>query len=326
MTKLELLLNPVGGGALGGGLGCQEDKRAGLLQLFLAQCRLALLCRHENVLRGFKTSPQPSPNLGEGVRSLEKERVINYSCVSTVNSLPSCPLALRKCLAFTLAEVLITLTIIGIVAAMTMPTLIQNHQKKVAATRLKQACSQINQAIQMAQVEYGDYSGWDEANPKGSYVEDGIDSSILVKVFADKYILPYLKLTSEPERASLKSKGYKTGIMYNKTEQYVSELHNFYFAELANGTTLMFANNGNGTTNIVRTFIIFIDINGPSGENRAGHDFFAIQFDAEKGFNFPYQGRQNEEQLYSSCKKGSFFTCTELLMRHGWKIDDRYPW
>ena len=31
---------------------------------------------------------------------------------------------------FTLAEVLITLGIIGVVAAMTMPTLIQNHQKR----------------------------------------------------------------------------------------------------------------------------------------------------------------------------------------------------
>ena len=41
--------------------------------------------------------------------------------------------------AFTLAEVLITLAIIGVVAAMTMPTLIKNHQKQVYATRLKKA-------------------------------------------------------------------------------------------------------------------------------------------------------------------------------------------
>ncbi len=35
---------------------------------------------------------------------------------------------------FTLAEVLITLGIIGIVAAMTMPALIANYQKKVLVT------------------------------------------------------------------------------------------------------------------------------------------------------------------------------------------------
>ena len=39
--------------------------------------------------------------------------------------------------AFTLAEVLITLGIIGVVVAMTMPTLINNYQKKLAVTRLK---------------------------------------------------------------------------------------------------------------------------------------------------------------------------------------------
>ena len=48
---------------------------------------------------------------------------------------------------FTLAEVLITLGIIGIVAAMTLPALISNHNKKVIATQLKQNYSIISQAF-----------------------------------------------------------------------------------------------------------------------------------------------------------------------------------
>lgn len=40
---------------------------------------------------------------------------------------------------FTLSEVLITLGIIGIVAAITLPTLITNYQKKTTATRVKKA-------------------------------------------------------------------------------------------------------------------------------------------------------------------------------------------
>ena len=39
--------------------------------------------------------------------------------------------------AFTLAEVLITLGIIGIVAAMTLPVVIGNYQKKVTAAKVK---------------------------------------------------------------------------------------------------------------------------------------------------------------------------------------------
>ena len=38
-------------------------------------------------------------------------------------------------IAFTLAEVLITLGIIGVVAALTLPTLIENHNKRVVETR-----------------------------------------------------------------------------------------------------------------------------------------------------------------------------------------------
>ncbi len=39
--------------------------------------------------------------------------------------------------AFTLAEVLITLGVIGVVAAMTMPSLVANYQKKVWVNQLK---------------------------------------------------------------------------------------------------------------------------------------------------------------------------------------------
>lgn len=52
--------------------------------------------------------------------------------------------------AFTLAEVLITLGIIGVVAAITMPTLIQNHRKHEIETRLKKVYSTMNQAIEMS--------------------------------------------------------------------------------------------------------------------------------------------------------------------------------
>ena len=57
---------------------------------------------------------------------------------------------LNKKAAFTLAEVLITLGIIGIVAAMTLPTLIANYQKKVVETRLISFYSKINQACRNA--------------------------------------------------------------------------------------------------------------------------------------------------------------------------------
>ena len=57
--------------------------------------------------------------------------------------------------AFTLAEVLITLGIIGVVAAMTLPAVITNVQKKVVENQIKVFNSTINNAFKMAQAEYG---------------------------------------------------------------------------------------------------------------------------------------------------------------------------
>ena len=61
---------------------------------------------------------------------------------------------------FTLAEVLITLGIIGIVAAMTLPALIQNYRNQVVETRLNKFYTIFNQALQMAEAEYGDKKDW----------------------------------------------------------------------------------------------------------------------------------------------------------------------
>lgn len=61
---------------------------------------------------------------------------------------------------FTLAEVLITLGIIGIVAAMILPALIQDHRNKVVETRLQKFYTTFNQAIQLAEAEYGDRKYW----------------------------------------------------------------------------------------------------------------------------------------------------------------------
>ena len=49
--------------------------------------------------------------------------------------------------AFTLAEVLITLGIIGIVSAMTIPTLVKNYQERVLVNKAKQAHALVNNAV-----------------------------------------------------------------------------------------------------------------------------------------------------------------------------------
>ena len=62
---------------------------------------------------------------------------------------------MKRINAFTLAEVLITLGIIGVVAAMTLPALVNKYKDKELATRTRKAVSAIQQAAQLAQNAYG---------------------------------------------------------------------------------------------------------------------------------------------------------------------------
>lgn len=57
--------------------------------------------------------------------------------------------------AFTLAEVLVTLGIIGVVAAITMPTLVANNREKQLITALKKNNALIEQSLYMVQSKYG---------------------------------------------------------------------------------------------------------------------------------------------------------------------------
>ena len=66
----------------------------------------------------------------------------------------------KRLVAFTLAEVLITLAIIGVVATMTIPTLIGNYKKKVAETKLHSFYTTMNEAIRLSEIDNGRRSSW----------------------------------------------------------------------------------------------------------------------------------------------------------------------
>ncbi|MDR1327395.1 MAG: type II secretion system GspH family protein [Heliobacteriaceae bacterium] len=83
---------------------------------------------------------------------------------------------------FTLAEVLITLGIIGVVAALTMPSLIQNFKRKEVSVKLKKFHSMMSQAVLLAEIENGKTKEW--------------DFSLSSSAFFEQYLKPYLKTTS----------------------------------------------------------------------------------------------------------------------------------
>ena len=90
-------------------------------------------------------------------------------------------------IAFTLAEVLITLGIIGVVAAMTMPALIANHRKTVLKTQFKKAYSELQQVNQNFIKDYDmniceyNWQMWDET--KSGYASSKATSDAFIKYY-----------------------------------------------------------------------------------------------------------------------------------------------
>ena len=87
--------------------------------------------------------------------------------------------------AFTLSEIIITLGIIGIVAALTIPTLIQNSNSKKFLTQFKKSISTLNQAAIGAQAQYDlDYSLLTQINDDATCKSDTLAAG-----FADCLII-----------------------------------------------------------------------------------------------------------------------------------------
>ena len=210
---------------------------------------------------------------------------------------------------FTLAEVLITLGIIGVVAALTMPALIGNYQKKVVVERLKKVYATMQQVQERASADYGDISEW---SPDGtSRVWSPNPGTAIVR----KFVLPYVDAVKvcEPNECEYK---YKNA---NGTETDLSKFIGFYLKD----GTLIKINDYHGTSDTWGRFMI--DINGDKGPNLAGRDVFFADFDLSNG------GRCGKESLFcffccDGCGSNGKVGCYKKIVYDGWQIKSNYPW
>ena len=74
---------------------------------------------------------------------------------------------MKKSKGFTLAEVLITLTIIGVIAAITIPNLMQRYQEHSTVNKVKKFYTNFQQAYTLAVRENGPVNEW--INADGSF-------------------------------------------------------------------------------------------------------------------------------------------------------------
>ncbi len=236
-----------------------------------------------------------------------------------------------KLKAFTMAEVLITLGILGVVIAMTLPALIGHYQKKVTVEKLKTIYSKLSEVIKISETDNGVVNSWDYT----------LSSDEFVKIYLAPYIKNFKINNSVWNFRSLNKAtwGGEDGSL--NTTEYAK-------FSLANGTLVAVRTSAmdNGTS-----IIIYADTNGLTGPNVIGHDIFRMSITKTYGFTLGAdrsdensQWSQNSETNknrsyllsadYGTCNLNATDQfgysagdgCSLLIILDGWKISDDYPW
>lgn len=185
--------------------------------------------------------------------------------------------AKKRQVAFTIAEVLITLGIIGIVAAMTLSTVINNSRNKQLEVGLKRSYSVIAQAFEMYQAENGE-----RITPQNTGLHE-----------LKPILMKYLKIvedcgfgTSDTNDACIPNidsgnfQGDKGSARAYKTFNGDAKIKISFFDDgqfvTNDGALILIENN---TPNFNQMFIS-VDVNGYNkNPNRLGQDLFMFQID-----------------------------------------------
>jgi len=228
--------------------------------------------------------------------------------------------------------VLITLAIIGIIAAITIPTIVANHQKKHLETAFTKGYRTVSHMINLARAEHGDFSSWDwesAATPEGQ------------DAFVKKYFLPYLNTVK-----FCPADNSSGGCFPNVTYKFLNGKNSSSNYETIDRTSVLLADGmsytfffPNPTTcmNIKsRCVSIAIDTNGFKKPNTIGYDFVSFEIFPATGEFLPrginvnkFNAETNDydkltwEQLLQRCSVGGSdnHLCSGRIVQEGFKIN-----
>ena len=239
---------------------------------------------------------------------------------------------IKKFNAFTLAEVLITLGVIGVVAAMTLPTLIHNYKKSVVENKVKSMYSIISNAVRMSEAKYGEMAEWDRCDVDSSYE--------CSKHILEKYVFPELKIAKICGEDN-KEECWTPPKSLSGLEGALPLSRNFAITAILNEGTSLYMWAGWQLTQ--PHIYVYFDIDGNKrGRNMLGADVFGIQINfsskltSKQGpyMNPLYLKEITEDKIRNAetfgCSKEinhayAGYYCGGLIQYNNWKIPDDYP-
>jgi len=277
--------------------GCQEDK------LFNKSC-------HPEFISG---------SVHSGKRKLLWSKMLKHlTDAGSQGSFLACSLCKvqhDKC-AFTLAEVLITLGIIGVVAALTIPTMVSNYRKRVVETKLQRVYSVMNQAVRMSVAENGDPEGWETLGNSNTTTATYDDILEWYKKYLGNY-LKVSKLEQQPNSEYLLVHFNDGSVLLIKN--YIYDMQFFTESKYANPEKSIFG---------VNTFVFRFSPNSDVFAQTANNNWKVTISPMFAPYSFSWDGTL--ENLKYSSSYGCYtstkqYFCAKLIQMNGWKIPKDYP-
>ena len=230
--------------------------------------------------------------------------------------------------AFTLSEVLITLTVLGIIAAITIPTLMTAAQKHGFAASVRKFHSNLSNAVANYMVIYDvsdlRNSPLENASSKIKKAEKAKASKTEKVSIAkkselqenrDKFIKDNFKVVKECENYyddGCFAKNYKSiNNVYSGRPQGTAMV-------LADGTVMSIWSESSGDKPLVH-----VDVNGQKGPNVAGYDYWYMVIFSDGKVSSAWE---TDDKWYKSnvdlCKESGYGKgCLESLIHNNWVID-----
>ncbi len=208
-----------------------------------------------------------------------------------------------------MAEVLVTLGIIGVVSAMTVPSLMQNYQRQSYVTQLHKVYNEISQAALRYQ------------NDKNAVnlVEAGLSSQDAVYEF----ITDYFKVVKTCDTFSdcfASSDDYKN-LNGSSTKGFDESTRTFI---LSSGAAIRpwYLKSGDKLINVM------VDINGKKGPNIEGRDMFLLclynnGLIDEQGASAPLTKEARDNLFTNTCQKSStgIGGCFGKILNDNWQMN-----
>lgn len=219
--------------------------------------------------------------------------------------------------AFTLAEVLITLGIIGTVAAMTMPAIIAKNNKIAIESKLKKTYSAFSQSLLFAAGELGDLSSIE--------FRDGSNQTMEQMYYT--YLKKYIKVSKDCFNATgcwAQSKtlnGVNAGSLIGIGGNIITFTTVDGISVCMDGYNAVDMTNTFGINTDNDGLILYIDVNGFKNPNVIGKDIFIFGF-TDKGL-MPAGKNKTQGEINAGCSRtGNGYFCAAKVMGNGWHLGD----